>query len=759
MSLQPIVIDFKKLRSVPVRDRVALAQSNQASEIFGNLTPSQIAALFPDYYKKQISSLAGQVSSFGSALSTQPGSGGGGVGGGRSSAGGGSGGSGTAVPVGPPPRPEVVNGILTAAGISVETPAASSDGHFTAKERATLDLVAQREGAKDPNVVFGGSRYAAQLGLDQVPLTERSVADVVNNVMPKLRSLSKADGYGVMNGRVVGTSAVGTGQMVEGTLKTNLRHLGIPESEWDKIKFDKTLQERLTLANFETSGIGNPNDPKSWNYDRLAQQYESLQKRRITADEIARIDSATDTIATGQLGGTEPIDSSQAGSDTAINPLRKDETTFDPMVLDNLDPRVKDFYNNKASEYEKKALEKSILKLGVDGVNQVTAKYPTANPASVNTKIVGESNRFSVSSGDIVDVDPRLTNLVKMASNDLPEGYTVRAISGKDARSTGTKNHPNGLAMDVQIYNDKGELLKYDGNSADWKQYEKLYRSVYIRGKDLYPDQEFIWGGAWQGTASGNGDPMHYQIVNRDVQGASKSSGHYSFDNGLDPNHDFARNTPQNQLTAEERAQYDEAIRSKVIAEKQTVSNPNITAEPLPATAPVTQPTQVAPGGSDANPVDLRKTDNTNVAPATDSATNVTPLQGTTNVPSANSSWKLGGTEELGVANKVDEPYKLIGPEGQMNFNPNEEVNVKDGKATVTNEYDKKTNETKQKLDQKEPQSPNKGRMTSRATSSGNDAAEAMAAGYSPPSPSYQKKVANIGQNWRRGIREDLDQA
>lgn len=54
MAFGNLTVDFRQLARVPVRDRVALAQSAQASQIFGNLTPSQIAALFPDYYKKFI---------------------------------------------------------------------------------------------------------------------------------------------------------------------------------------------------------------------------------------------------------------------------------------------------------------------------------------------------------------------------------------------------------------------------------------------------------------------------------------------------------------------------------------------------------------------------------------------------------------------------------------------------------------------------------------------------------------------------------
>ncbi len=52
MAFGNLTVDFRQLSKIPVRDRVALAQSPQASSIFGNMSPSEIAALFPDYYKR-----------------------------------------------------------------------------------------------------------------------------------------------------------------------------------------------------------------------------------------------------------------------------------------------------------------------------------------------------------------------------------------------------------------------------------------------------------------------------------------------------------------------------------------------------------------------------------------------------------------------------------------------------------------------------------------------------------------------------------
>lgn len=150
---------------------------------------------------------------------------------------------------------------------------------FSPRERAVLDIIAKREGSTNQDIVFGDTggvagsgKYSKELGLDKRPLSDRSVAEVLD-LQKQLTQLTRRDGHG--GGR--GTSAVGTGQMIRETLISNLRALGIPESEWPNIKFDKNLQERLTIQNFKSSGIGDPNsDPSTWNMRALGQQYESL---------------------------------------------------------------------------------------------------------------------------------------------------------------------------------------------------------------------------------------------------------------------------------------------------------------------------------------------------------------------------------------------------------------------------------------------------------------------------------------------------
>lgn len=419
MAFGDLTVDFRQLARVPVRDRVALAQSSQASQIFGNLTPSQIAALFPDYYKKfmpQGVSGGGGGGSMAAALTGAGTTTGTGTGTGTSTA--------TSTTATVPTvsagstRPGFIQEIYERAG---PTPSSSPGGNFTPRERAVLNFIAKREGSTDPNIVFGGQRYVTRLGLDKKPLTERTISEVINEVMPQLRQLSKADGYGRNSkGQIVGTSAVGTGQMIEGTLRSNLAALGIPEKDWDKIKFDKTLQERLTLQNFKSSGIGDPNsDPSTWNMRALGQQYESLDTSKgfkpMSSREIEEVRNASPVRPEPEsLPGTQPIDTAMPTSDTGIIPLKQGETTttvvpqlqaFDPAIFTQLDPRIQEYYKT-ATDDEKKQLESAITKLGTSGVQEIMQRHPKATAEAVTGKVVAENMDTATNVSEMVNQDP-----------------------------------------------------------------------------------------------------------------------------------------------------------------------------------------------------------------------------------------------------------------------------------------------------------------------------------------------------------------
>lgn len=299
-------LTYREIAAIPMGTRQSLLNSPTIADMIRNtLGAGQMAAMFPTHYKEGANSLAGQRSD-----ST--------VGGGATS------GysprnapSGPGAPSSPPgysptasPAPKTgltpsefrrieSNPLLAGYGDQFGRQGAATMGQgtqtqgiFTPRERETLKFIAAREGAQDPNIIFGGERYKAALGLDKRPLTDMSVAEVLE-MQKKMTKLTGADG--IAGG--VGTSAVGTGQMVRGTLIANLQALGIPEDQWSTIKFDQTLQERLTLQNFKSSGIGDPNgDPRTWNMARLGAQYESLDTSKgfkpMSEAEITAIASA-----------------------------------------------------------------------------------------------------------------------------------------------------------------------------------------------------------------------------------------------------------------------------------------------------------------------------------------------------------------------------------------------------------------------------------------------------------------------------------
>lgn len=136
-----------------------------------------------------------------------------------------------------------------------------------------------------------------------------------------------------------------------------------------------------------------------------------------------------------------------------------------------------------------------------------------------------------------IPLRPELVHAIVEATRDLPEGYRAEIFSGADARSTGTKNHPNGVALDLQIVDADGKILPAAGFDASLKIYEQLFQSVRIRAKHLFPGKNYtwIWGGAWISAAAGNGDRMHYQIHDpgKPVSGAATASGNYSPASGI----------------------------------------------------------------------------------------------------------------------------------------------------------------------------------------------------------------------------------
>jgi hypothetical protein len=75
-SLKNLTVDMTKLQRMPLQDRVTLGKSSSVSDIFGNLTPSQIADLFPKYYRDALPGISGLMNATAGGTSHYTGGGG-----------------------------------------------------------------------------------------------------------------------------------------------------------------------------------------------------------------------------------------------------------------------------------------------------------------------------------------------------------------------------------------------------------------------------------------------------------------------------------------------------------------------------------------------------------------------------------------------------------------------------------------------------------------------------------------------------------
>ena len=289
----------------------------------------------------------------------------------------------------------------------------SASGGVSPRERATLDIISKREGSKDPNIIFGDvggkagtGKYSKQLKEmgHTKPLTEMSV----NEVLAMQADLTKITRGKLKHSPGLGTSAVGSGQMISGTLKANLKAMGIPEKEWGNIKFDQTLQEKLTLQNFKSSGIGDPNaDPKTWNLNRLGKQYESLDTSKgyagLSAAEIAKIQGASGDKSMAAEGGVITPEARAAyRAKLAEQEQSRKEDVLAAASIGKLPAGVDSKF---AQEYEKmtpgqkQATLTAIEKTGVDKFNSIYKENPQQTIQTAAAGAPGAVKLFRTASG------------------------------------------------------------------------------------------------------------------------------------------------------------------------------------------------------------------------------------------------------------------------------------------------------------------------------------------------------------------------
>jgi hypothetical protein len=123
----------------------------------------------------------------------------------------------------------------------------------------------------------------------------------------------------------------------------------------------------------------------------------------------------------------------------------------------------------------------------------------------------GEGGRLR---GTAAGVDNRLVDAVRKGTWALPPGWHAEITSGVRG-GTPSSQHFYGHAMDVQIYDERGNAIPNRGDDSTGA-YTKLARATYGVILQDHPELKgkFAWGGAFGTQLGGSGPPdlMHFDI-------------------------------------------------------------------------------------------------------------------------------------------------------------------------------------------------------------------------------------------------------
>ena len=507
--------------------------------------------------------------------------------------------------------------------------------NISPRERATLDFIAKREGSKDPNVIFGDvggkggtGQYSQQLknmGYTK-PLTEMTITEV--------RAMQK-DLIKLTKGRIgkgdLGTSAVGSGQMIGSTLETNLKALGIPQDQWDNIKFDKDLQDRLTLQNFKTMGIGDPNAPPStWNHGVLGQQYESLDTRKhpaMSQSEMTDIEGKS---------AIRPENKDDVTPQEALRKLKEAEGTrygeeLTKKLFNQASPTSSEFPALKDGETRVSIEGEKLRPVGTD-YDSLKEFWSQRNPRT-------DINRVMEVDPDLLKAYAEAVQQYEAANPGLKVELFGPSAASRDSGSTsnhGVKADGYSKALDFAIIDrasgkqitnlgKEGYSGQVGGSEVAAREYTRLHSLARIAQEHYAPHESNLrqGGGFVQGVTA---DWMH-----GDIQ--SENMAAYSWEKGYDPNFRRQYNIQENLILGEEErikelgqqiyGQVDESGyytnradfsqledgNTTVVSKKVEKPKDDIVAsaqpEPSPvvATPPVSPPVETAPTVTEQTPV------------------------------------------------------------------------------------------------------------------------------------------------------------
>ena len=352
------------------------------------------------------------------------------------------------------------------------------------RNQAFLDLVygGEAPGAEGHNTAFGmrqsgeSSFVTPQQMFEGRKLSELNLDEVVNQYQPRLRDETKAAGFGKgSDGTVYGTSAVGRGQFVQGTLKESLGRLGITPDKYASTQFTPELQDRVTLDLAMTKRGLDPNNVEDWMDDpeklkALGNEWESLdsskgkisnEKLREGLQKIADIPSTSTRLSAALVraadaGDMEVVDELR---DARVAELKKHgkgdgRLTKDKAFQDQSRVLLQDKYEEKlkqANSFAKHAEVSSYMRSRLVDAREEAEKI---NPANMSPEEIG---KWGVEA--IGEIEYNIVTMGKAYFGKSSDAVNrARALSLNDYQSldnwtaAGTKRAAKGILSDPTTY-------------------------------------------------------------------------------------------------------------------------------------------------------------------------------------------------------------------------------------------------------------------------------------------------------------------
>jgi hypothetical protein len=496
-------------------------------------------------------------------------------------------------------------------------------------------------------------------------------------------------------------------------------------------KFQKVHDLVVQAANESGASIEQPQSyspdgyhPTGGEYKRIGEKYPGAV---VVGDSIANgIGQQTvggKTVAKDGMGSSV-IRTNVLSDDVPVNtaPTAPQAQTFNVEVFTQLDPRIKELYD-KATPENRAKIERAITNLGAQEINNIASKHPTASPQALSNSVgINASDYVEMSNqnaGRYNPIDENLkTKIGNMVADVYGPEYKAVVYSGGEPTS-GSKVSDSGR-HDV-AYDAEGNML--GGQAADVyivnrETGEAIPREQQVKALQYWQSNQF--GGTGLGMSGGG---LHLDQIQRGESSGENLSYRVWAYSGDNASQRFLNDTERAAAVQSRSEGFD----VNTIAPYKRQREIEAQSKQVVPTPPGTEPVTPAPQQNDTAVIPLEQGQQS----ATPAPSGPAPAE--IPAPEATPNMKLGG-----VANLVDEQMTVQGADGQgFNFNQNEEVNIKDGKATVQNEYQKQAQETKQKTDTGMPKAQNQGSI--RPAPSTNDFQGQAKYAVVPHSPSAQR--------------------